>query len=202
MAKRKAREGSAGSVGRHKYADVLKHALNIIKQKELCVIEDVCVYLDCGKTTFYKLKLHKDSNIINAIYKQKGKSGAAAVRVAKKALRAQSNNQGTGYIYLVRCKGFDFYKIGISKISAAHRLANLQTGCPFDLEVLHVGYAIGYKSIEVLLHNKYRQYSERGEWFKLNDKLVSDVIKDIDKLCSAKNDVTVNVTFGEQINIF
>ncbi len=71
MAKRKAREGSAGSVGRYEYDDILKQALKVIKQKKLCFIEDVCVFLPCGKTTFYKLKLNEANEIKQAIWAQK-----------------------------------------------------------------------------------------------------------------------------------
>ena len=197
MAKRKAREGSAGRFDKD---DLIKESLRLIKKERLCFVDDIAALLPCSRRTFYNKGLHKSSAIIEAL--QKTAKPGTVNRINKKVLVKQELLKGTGYIYLIRCKGFDFYKIGISKISIAHRLSSLQTGCPFDLEVLHVGYAIGYKSIEVLLHNKYRQYSERGEWFKLNDKLVSEVIKDIDKLCSDKNDVTINVTFGEQINIF
>ena len=197
MAKRKAREGSAGQYSK---ADLIKRSLKLINEMELTFVDDLASFLPCSRSTFYNYGLHKSSAIISAL--QGTVRPNTKKHIDKRILAKEKRFKGKGYLYLVRCKGFDFYKIGISKIAAAHRLASLQTGCPFELEILHVGYAIGYKSIEVLLHNKYRQYSERGEWFKLNDKLVSDVIKDIDKLCSDKNDVTINVTFGEQINIF
>ena len=200
MSNKKGREGSVGRFGKK---DLIKQSLQLIEEMELTFIDDLAAFLPCSRSTFYNKGLHLNKEINEALGVSKTKhSQSAKTRICKRAQVQQSKNKGSGYLYLVRCKGFDFYKIGISKISIEHRLSSLQTGCPFDLEVLHVGYAIGYKSIEVLLHNKYRQYSERGEWFKLNDKLVSEVIKDIDKLCSAKNDVTINVTFGEQINIF
>ncbi len=150
----------------------------------------------------------KSLNELEAVRKLVGSSrvanstSSAKSRVSSGALSRQELNKGLGYVYLVRCKGFDFYKIGVSKVSVEHRLSSLQTGCPFDLEVLHTGYSLGYRSIETLLHNKYRLYNERGEWFKLNNNLVNDVIMDINKLCQDNTNANTSATFGEQAKIF
>ena len=180
-----------------------EQALKAIKKHKLVFIEDVVCYITCSKSTFYNKRLHLNKNIQKALGTSKNKNlKSAKTRVCKRVLAEQIRNRGSGYIYLVRCKGFEFYKIGISKTSVEHRLSSLQTGCPFDLEVLHIGYANSYKSIEVLLHNKYREYNHRGEWFELNDNQVKDVITDITNLCTSKQPVNINVTFGDQINIF
>ena len=71
MSKKKEREGSAGSVGRFEYNDILKEALKVIKRHKLCFIEDVVIHLKCGKTTFYKLKLNESNEIKEAIWGEK-----------------------------------------------------------------------------------------------------------------------------------
>ena len=83
----------------------------------------------------------------------------------------------SGYVYLVHCKETTFYKIGISKSNYALRLKELQTGCPFELEMVHVIHSVNYHKWEKELHNKFQDKWVRGEWFDLDDASFNMVMK-------------------------
>lgn len=75
------------------------------------------------------------------------------------------------YIYLIAC--LNYKKIGIAG-DVGSRLAALQTGNPFPLS-LHACYAFDNAEIvERVIHQKFCQLRERGEWFSLSDENVTD----------------------------
>jgi len=91
------------------------------------------------------------------------------------------SKQNKGYVYLIRCLGSDFYKIGISKLDVGNRVATMQSGCPFELKVIHVSYSDHYSLLEAELHRRYKLKRVRGEWFEFTDALVLCVKNDMDE---------------------
>ena len=69
-------------------------------------------------------------------------------------------------IYFVKCG--EYVKIGRT-VDMAHRLSGLQTGNPYELEVLKV--IDEGKYTESGLHERFKEYRVRGEWFTLNDEI-------------------------------
>ena len=177
---------------------LIKEALKAIEEHGLVFFTDVVKYLPISEGGAYKKRLHEHPDIKQAMHL------FSKSRIDSLSLDKEKKNNGEGYVYLVKCDGFDYYKIGISKVGVAHRLSNIQSGCPFDLHVLHTGYSPRYRRIESLLHNKYRKHNKRGEWFEFSKKLVSKVISDIDKLCldNSSVNINVNVVFKEQAKLF
>lgn len=70
-------------------------------------------------------------------------------------------------IYLIECKGY--YKIGKTSCSINDRLASLQTGNPFPLNVIANIVRTDSSGLELYLHNKFRHKRVRGEWFNLSN---------------------------------
>ena len=70
------------------------------------------------------------------------------------------------------------YKIGISK-NVSKRLESLQTSSPEKLELLFKHPTTESREIEKSLHNlfKYYRIRENGEWFKFDDKKISEWIR-------------------------
>lgn len=70
---------------------------------------------------------------------------------------------------------FFSYENGPIKIGKATnvkaRLAGVQTGCPFKLEIL--GFMCGPENLEKSLHDKFGQWRMNGEWFERNDDLLT-----------------------------
>lgn len=91
-----------------------------------------------------------------------------------KSLQRKKTN---GYVYLIHCKETTFYKIGISKNSYGARLSQIQSCCPFELEMVHVIHSVNYLNLEKELHYKFKDKRVRGEWFDLDQASLNTVMK-------------------------
>lgn len=86
------------------------------------------------------------------------------------------------YLYLIQCKAnqfFTHYKIGIAN-DVQTRLATLQTGNPFELELIE---CYGFENAEIVeraIHQAFKKQRIRGEWFELNSHQVED---EFPKIC-------------------
>jgi hypothetical protein len=74
-----------------------------------------------------------------------------------------------GYVYLVQCVGTNLYKIGRSKVDYYARLSSLQTGCPYELAMIHAVHCNQYGKLEKVMHKKFEDNCVRGEWFELSE---------------------------------
>lgn len=74
------------------------------------------------------------------------------------------------FLYLIKASGTPYVKIGISN-NPQHRMACLQTGNPYDLE-LHACYVAGYQA-EAYFKNYFAPLRKRGEWFSLGPEQFS-----------------------------
>lgn len=63
-----------------------------------------------------------------------------------------------------------FIKIGYCSISTQRRLEELQTGCPFEIELL--AWLPGGAETEQKYHRKFAHARFRGEWFHLDPELL------------------------------
>lgn len=79
----------------------------------------------------------------------------------------------TGFLYVLECNGF--IKIGVTE-NVTLRVATLQTGNPYPIELLCKWHTSDPYDEERFWHNHLKQYRVRGEWFKLPDEIVADMI--------------------------
>ena len=84
-----------------------------------------------------------------------------------------SSDSATGFIYVLRCRGF--YKIGWTEGNPADRVRQLQTGCPFPLEM--VGTVPATSADDWRWQKLYVDRRVRGEWFKLTSEDVRRVLR-------------------------
>lgn len=67
-------------------------------------------------------------------------------------------------IYVISARGTDFYKIGQTSANVQTRFDELQTGCPYKLEIeLKMP---GGEDVERRLHQHFADQRHRGEWFE------------------------------------
>lgn len=71
----------------------------------------------------------------------------------------------TGIIYIIQAVGTDRYKIGFTARDPVKRLAELQIGSPFPLELNH--FFAGSMREEKDLHEALESFNVGGEWFEL-----------------------------------
>lgn len=89
----------------------------------------------------------------------------------------------SGFVYLIKSKPHDLYKIGMSK-EPYKRMLSLQTGTPFELKIVHRIFAFDCVQLESALHDHYSAYWVRGEWFELPPKEVSNFLNVANSLAS------------------
>lgn len=156
---------------------IYNQAIKAIEDKNLFFIEHLLVFLPCDKTTFYRfypigskefetLKTKLNLNIT--------KEKVARDKISKNIIKKYNTD---GYVYIVQCIGFNYYKIGISKNDYHNRISSMQTGCPFELNMINAFHCVNYSEIEINLHKKYSKKRISGEWFELDENDLLDIYK-------------------------
>lgn len=84
-------------------------------------------------------------------------------------------------VYFIR--GGDFVKIGYSA-DLFVRFIDLQTSCPFDLEIM--GDIPGGRSVEAKVHFKFGALHVRGEWFRYHPEIVAYIDLHRSRRCKPK----------------
>ncbi|WP_414530366.1 GIY-YIG nuclease family protein [Nodularia chucula] len=83
------------------------------------------------------------------------------------------------YVYLIRDGVTSLYKIGVTQ-NLEKRLKQLNGNqSPNEKHIVFYIEVINAEPTERILHNKYKKYNHRNEWFYLNDKQVENVIQDM-----------------------
>lgn len=84
----------------------------------------------------------------------------------------------SGHVYLIRCQ--QYYKIGISKHINSR---SWETDNPFPIEIIGVFPSQMMHRTERRLHEMFRRFHHRGEWFTLTPACVEWFlsIEDIDQ---------------------
>ena len=100
-------------------------------------------------------------------------------------------------VYLLRIINDDktFYKIGFTKGSVNKRVSDLQTGCPFKIEIVDTYNSNYATTIEKILHNLYSHLKTHGEWFELS----VDEESKFKKLCEKYENIHINLNKKEEI---
>jgi hypothetical protein len=83
-------------------------------------------------------------------------------------------------VYFMKAVGTSFVKIGVGGYS---RVNELQTGCPFELKIIHLVECQDAYKEEDRLHGLFKKYHHRGEWYYLS----SEILKYIKQLNNKKD---------------
>ena len=79
-----------------------------------------------------------------------------------------------GFVYLLSGSNGSF-KIGKSK-NLKDRVVAIRGQVPFGVEFVHAFPAKDYGSSEAVLHDRYKDKRDYGEWFKLSPNQVAEII--------------------------
>lgn len=82
------------------------------------------------------------------------------------------------FVYLVHASGH--WKLGVSQ-NVEQRLRELQTGCPFRVEIVKFWKSEQAAKVERALHRRFAEHRMEGEWFKLPESALT-YLKGIDDL--------------------
>jgi hypothetical protein len=113
------------------------------------------------------------------------------VRKEEKGKRRKMAISGTGYVYIVKCGEFDYYKIGVSKINVQARISVIQSGCPFEIKLIGQYHTERYLLIERKIHKSLKTKNIRGEWFLLSQTELNEIVKQIE--CNTTNQLQLAI---------
>ena len=139
---------------------------NVEADEHISTFEDAAATVKPSRQTLYTWGFDGLESINKAL--RENRKGDSIERKIKK-IRAAKIEKGCGYVYLVNCVGTNYYKIGISKADPKNRIANLQSGCPLELEFEDIYYCKHYSLLEYEIHKRYSKLNVRGEWYELNE---------------------------------
>ena len=83
-----------------------------------------------------------------------------------------------GYVYLIKCGEFPYYKIGKTANQPLERLGTLQGGCPFRLELKAYAGTADIDEAERKLQERFQFQCIGGEWYYFNAERLETVIED------------------------
>lgn len=72
-----------------------------------------------------------------------------------------------GYIYFIKAKGHNFYKLGVSS-NPQKRICDIDSYLPFDLEILSIHFIKDVYNIEENISRNIKQHKIRREWYELS----------------------------------
>lgn len=84
-----------------------------------------------------------------------------------------------GYIYFFQAAGQNLFKIGRTSKSPQSRRRSLDTGCPYDLEILGVLQTIDIIEAENIIHEYLKEFrvSKRKEWFQAEKGIIVEAMQ-------------------------
>ena len=142
-----------------------------------CEGTEIAAYLGLSVNTLYnRCKIDNNINFSGYLQEKKAtninpKSKEQIVKEWKQInIKKNTKNKDLNgfYIYIINQENTNYYKIGISKQIISNRIAALQSGNPFKLNVIWKYYTPNASRIEKELHNKYKSNNVSGEWFELS----------------------------------
>lgn len=103
--------------------------------------------------------------------------------VTANARKTNSQARPDGYLYVLKLKGFDIYKIGVSA-NPRRRIRDIDSANPFGIDVLCVEFFKNVYNMEECIHDNLVDNVLRKEWFKIADCDIKEIIKEIKEMSS------------------
>ncbi len=79
-----------------------------------------------------------------------------------------------GWVYAVGNTERELFKIGATKKFPEDRAREIQTACPFPINVYWMLYSSHRFNLEKSLHSFLARYREHGEWFKISEERLNE----------------------------
>jgi hypothetical protein len=99
------------------------------------------------------------------------------------ARKANNKLRPDGYIYIIKLKGFDIYKIGVSN-NPKRRIKDLDSANPFGVDVICLEKFKNVYNFEECIHDSFEPNLLRKEWYKILPEDMKTLIADIKEYSS------------------
>tara|TARA_R110000782_G_scaffold15408_2_gene45157 strand:- start:419 stop:1093 length:675 start_codon:yes stop_codon:yes gene_type:complete len=91
------------------------------------------------------------------------------------------HNSKSGYVYFIKIEKQDVYKIGFTT-NPKRRISDISRSSPFIIKVLLVTKSLFAYEMEQKLHEEYKDYALKGEWYLFQNKKAKEVLNKINML--------------------
>lgn len=92
-------------------------------------------------------------------------------------------NKPDGYIYILKQKGFDIYKIGVSA-NPKRRIYDIDSANPFGVEIMCLEWFKNVYELEEVIHDSFSKNELRKEWFKIHREDIKILINQLKEMSS------------------
>ena len=107
------------------------------------------------------------------------------------ARKVNSKKNPDGYLYVLKLKDFDLYKIGVSQ-NPKRRIRDIKSYFPFDSNLLYLKEFIDVYDFEEAIHFVYNENLLRKEWFYLDKEEAKDLISSLQYDYFKENDLLIS----------
>jgi hypothetical protein len=90
--------------------------------------------------------------------------------------RAEVEKDKSGYVYVVGNHDEGLYKIGMTTRTPSERVLEFSPKLPFECEIMATIRTMDARSLEREIHDLYKHKRENGEWFRLEEADIDDLI--------------------------
>lgn len=106
------------------------------------------------------------------------KNNKESVRLARELNKSKKPD---GYVYILKLKGFDLYKIGVSA-NPKRRIYDIDSNSPFGVETICLEHFKNVYELEECVHESFKSNHKRKEWFEIHPQDVSILISELKEM--------------------
>ena len=104
------------------------------------------------------------------------------------------------YVYLICDPDKNLFKVGVTKNLCGKRMKQLQTGNGTELHIANYHLTKHPFRVEKMLHNKFHDKREHGEWFNLEPEQVFSFKKYCEEIEELIKTLSDNPFFQKNLN--
>lgn len=114
--------------------------------------------------------------------------------------KQEQRTKRPGFVYVVGCIELECYKIGVTcRETPTRRIDDIRRGVPFAIDFKRTWPCRDVYVIEARLHRHFAKWRAKGEWFKLNELVLAEVIEEARRLTTPRIDKVVNNASGTTV---
>lgn len=97
------------------------------------------------------------------------------------ARKSNSKARPDGFLYFIKLKGFDIYKIGVTS-NLKRRLYDIDSNSPFGVKLIDSFFFKNVYEMEEMIHDNLKGNNIRKEWFKIDSDYLKVIIDQVGEL--------------------
>lgn len=97
------------------------------------------------------------------------------------ARKANSKMRPDGFVYILKMKGFNIYKIGVSS-NPKRRIIDIDSANPFGVDLMFQEFFKNVYEMEECIHDSFSKNLLRKEWFKIHPDDIAIMINQLKDL--------------------